>query len=770
MLSIDFGSCGLKISVLIASFGLLYNCNSVRAQIIGDRLTNTQVKVKDNTSHIVGGTRAGNNLFHSFKQFSINSNTTASFEHNLNIDNIFSRVTGGNISQIDGLIQTKGEANLFLINPAGIIFGANARLDVGGSFVATTAERAIFEDGTEFSAVTADERPILTISSPIGLQYGTAAAVTLMPNANRGTDDKNAGLSLRSGNTLGLLGGDISITRNSLNAIASNIEIGSVKSGTVTLEPNSRGWNFDYDKISEYGRISVSNRAFINSSGVVNLQGKTIDFGSGSGISNFTDATGEGGIVKLNAVESVNLDSSFLFTQVGQTSSDIQEAISGTGGEILIKAANILLTDGSVISAGTLSQGAGGNITLDGSRTIELSSAIENRPSIISTSTSGAGQGGDINLNTQKLKIYDGSQIQAFAGEAKGGTIIARATESIDISGTGVLLTQDGTGNVTETILNSGFTASSGFEGLPFERQPKGESGNLIINTPELTIADLGYISVSNYGLSNAGDIKITTNNLRLDTAGKITANTKSGEGGSISIVSQDLILLDDKSTISTSAGQNGNGGNIVLEANNLALLKQNTIRANAALGSGGNISIDTRGYFIALDSEITASSQIETKEGTVEIINLDLNSRLHMGQKEYKPLVARDYISTGCGSKEDLAQNHFRNIGRGGIPINPMEEITNLNVLNDLGTNKGDRVIPSVSVEDLPSVVKTKMDFAPGAKPNKLDNDKQFVNSYEPISEANSWKTNSQGKIELIARDNSSNIINSSSCQINKQ
>ena len=771
MLSTNFGSYELKISISIAGFSLFYGCNNVRAQIVGDRLTNTQVKVENNISHIVGGTQAGNNLFHSFKQFSVNADTTANFEHGLNIDNIFGRVTGGNISEIDGSIQTQGEANLFLINPAGIIFGANARLDVGGSFVATTAERVIFEDGTKFSAVTADDRPILTISSPIGLQYGTAGAITLMPNANRGTtNNENAGLKIQPGNTLALLGGDVSITRNSLNATASNIEIGSIKSGTVSLESSERGWDFNYDNVFEYGKINVSNRAFINSSGIVNFQAKTIDFASGSGISNFTDVTGEGSTIEINATESVSLDSSFLFNQVGQTSLDLK-AIADVGGEILIKAPKIFLTNGSVVSAGTLSEGAGGNITLEGSQTIELSSAIENRPSIISTSTSGIGEGGDININARRLKINDGSQIQAFAGEGKGGTITARATESIDISGTGILPTQDGTGNTTKTILSSGFTASSGFEGLPFEHQPQGESGNLIISTPELTIADLGHISVSNYGLSNAGDIKITTNNLRLDTVGKITANTTASlEGGSISVVAQDLIVLDRQSTISTSAQQNGNGGNISLKADNLVLLEQNTIKANALQGSGGNISIDTQGYFIDSDSKITASSLIKTKEGTVKIVNLDLDSRLHMSQKEYTPLVAQDYISTGCGSKKDFAQNHLRNVGRGGIPMNPIKEITNLDVLDDLGENKGDRVISSVLTKDAPLMVKTNAGFPLGAKQNELDNDKQSVIRYETISEANSWKTNSQGKIELIARDNFSAVTNSSACQINKQ
>ncbi|MGD1917690.1 MAG: filamentous hemagglutinin N-terminal domain-containing protein, partial [Pleurocapsa sp.] len=668
MLVANFGGYELKISTLtVAGLGLLCSSGRVQAQIIGDRITNTQVKIEDNISHIVGGTESGNNLFHSFKQFSLNTDTIANFDHSLNIENIFSRVTGGNPSEIDGLIQTQGKANLFLINPAGIIFGANAQLNVGGSFIATTAEATIFEDGTQFSAVAPNNQPTLTISSPIGLQYGEPSEIAVLPNANRNVSNPGIGLSVQPGNTLALMGGDVSITRNSLNAIASNIEISSIKSGIVALEQDNNSWDFNYDSIQEFGRINFKNKALINSSGIVDFRGKTIDFTSSSGIRNFTDVTGTGGIIKLNATESVNLDSSVLFTQVGQVSSDLEKAIAGAGGDIFIKAPKIFLTNGSIISAGTLSEGAGGNITLEAATNIELSSAVGDKPSIISTSTQGRGNGGQIEVNTGKLTIYDGSQVQAFAGVGKGGTITVNASESIDISGTGIFRSQNSLGDSIEISLASGFTASSGIENLDFALQPPGESGSLIINTPEFTIEDSARISVSNYGSANAGDIKITTADLNLNTAGEIVANTASGKGGSISVVAENSIFLDSESLISTTAKQDGNGGNILLEADNLLLVERNTVKANAEQGSGGKISINTQGLFVDPKSSITASSQVETKEGTIEIVTLDLNSRLHMSQQEYFPLVAEDYIHTGCGGGQDLTENHFRNIGRGG-------------------------------------------------------------------------------------------------------
>ena len=727
-----------------------YLCSNIEAaiaQVTPDNTLNTRVNQNGNVAEITGGETRGSNLFHSFQDFSVPTGNTADFINGTDISNIFSRVTGGNISNIDGLIRANGSANLFLINPAGIIFGANAQLDIGGSFVATTAESIIFADGTEFNTATTDEPPILTISSPIGLQYGDRSQIAVSPNSNREANSSNIGLSVRSGNTLALLGGDIAIARNSLSAIGSNVEISAIESGTVGLErADDSSWNFNYSMVREYGTIDLSDRALIDSSGIVNFRAKQIDFVTGSGIRNFTDVMGNKGSIELKASESIALDGGFLFTQVGQISSNLEQAIAGSGGDISIEAPKIFLTNGSVISAGTLSQGVGGNITLKASETIELSSTIQRSPSIISTSTIGTGDGGYIEIDTGRLEIYDGSQIQAFAGEGKGGTITVKATESIDLSGTGILRSQDNLGNITETTLNSGFTASSGFENLPFELQPAGESGNLIIDTPQLAIADSAQISVSNYGSSNAGDIRIATDNLSLDTAGKIAANTASGRGGSISITSRDLIVLDRGSTISTAAQRDGDGGNIFLQTDNLVLLDNNYIEADAKQGSGGNISISTQGLFVEPNSKITASSEVNTKTGTVEIITLDLSSRLHINREEYFPLATQNDIHTGCGANDSFAQNQFHNIGRGGISHNPIEEIASFDVLSDLGKNELDK-------EVLPSKVSSR---SVERHPSDLE---------QSIFEADSWKVNSQGKIELVARHNSS-VSHNSACQ----
>ena len=128
----------LKIALYTCSY-LSATSDITLAKVTSDNTVNTQVNQNGNVAEITGGTTRGDNLFHSFREFSVSTGNEAFFNNADSIANIFSRVTGGKVSNIDGLIRANGSASLFLINPQGIIFGENARLDLGGSFYGSSA-------------------------------------------------------------------------------------------------------------------------------------------------------------------------------------------------------------------------------------------------------------------------------------------------------------------------------------------------------------------------------------------------------------------------------------------------------------------------------------------------------------------------------------------------------------------------------------------------------------------------------------------------------
>lgn len=126
---------------------------------------------------IDGGATRGTNLFHSFQEFNVGSGQRVYFANPVGIQTIFSRVTGGKSSNLLGTLGVDGNASLFLLNPQGIFFGPQARLDIRGSFLASTADRILFADGSEFTATPSPTNSLLTFSVPLGVQYGTSSGL-----------------------------------------------------------------------------------------------------------------------------------------------------------------------------------------------------------------------------------------------------------------------------------------------------------------------------------------------------------------------------------------------------------------------------------------------------------------------------------------------------------------------------------------------------------------------------------------------------------------
>ncbi|MGL4882204.1 MAG: filamentous hemagglutinin N-terminal domain-containing protein, partial [Waterburya sp.] len=248
----------------------LFPSNYASAQVTSDGTTGTVVDANGNSFEINAGTRSGDNLFHSFEEFSVPNGGEAVFNNAVDISNILSRVTGGEISNIDGLIEAQGGANLFLINPAGIIFGQGASLSIGGSFYGSTADSIVFEDG-EFSAVNNLNQPILTINAPIGLNLrDNPNGIAVNDNKNTTEPADFSTLSVLGDQSLYLIGGNIELNNATLSALEGNITLGGLQtSGTVDINDNG---NLNFPENLARGNISLDNSSVIASqveSGVI---------------------------------------------------------------------------------------------------------------------------------------------------------------------------------------------------------------------------------------------------------------------------------------------------------------------------------------------------------------------------------------------------------------------------------------------------------------------------------------------------------------------
>jgi filamentous hemagglutinin family protein len=211
----------------------VWSANCAFAQIVpdvtlgaeGSRLTpNVQINgaVADRIS---GGAQRGSNLFHSFSQFNVSNGQRVYFVNPSEIQNILTRVTGGQASNILGTLGVEGSANLFLLNPNGIVFGRNTRLDVSGSFVGTTANSFVFPNGVQFSATNPQAPPLLTINVPIGLQFGSQPGrITSQAVSQNEQGNAIGGLSVASGRSLSLIGGEIALDGSMLSATDGRIQ------------------------------------------------------------------------------------------------------------------------------------------------------------------------------------------------------------------------------------------------------------------------------------------------------------------------------------------------------------------------------------------------------------------------------------------------------------------------------------------------------------------------------------------------------------------
>jgi len=331
---------------------------------------------------ITGGAQREQNLFHSFTEFNVRAGTGAYFfSPDVAIENILARVTGNNPSKILGTLGTFGNSqpNLFLINPNGIIFGQNSKLDVGGSFVATTANAVGLGDTGRFSASEPDSSNLLNID-PDAFFFNRISNQAEIVNRSTATtpvlggfiNDELpllSGLQVEDGKSLLLLGGEVSLDGGVLRAPGGRVELGGLSEpGTVQLNADDNNLSLSFPDDVTRADVSLTNGAEIvtiaGGDGSIAINAQTVDILGGSSL--FTGiATDNGSVdsqagdIEINATDTVTIsESSFIFNLV---------LGMGTAGDIKINATDTVTISESSFIANTIfanSTGTAGNIEI----------------------------------------------------------------------------------------------------------------------------------------------------------------------------------------------------------------------------------------------------------------------------------------------------------------------------------------------------------------------------------------------------------------------
>ncbi|MGB7416136.1 MAG: S-layer family protein [Thermosynechococcaceae cyanobacterium] len=606
--------------------------------------TRSQVVSTPNSQRIQvqAGTQVNQNLFHSFSQFAVpNSQTTVHFQNGLDISNVIVRVTGSLPSEIQGTLQANGQANLFLLNPNGIQFGDQARLQMGGSFVASTADRFLFDGNQAFSAINPQAPSLLTVSAPVGLQYGQRpGAITVNGPGNQlefdsatfaiSRTNRPQGLAVPTGQTLGLIGGPVTLTGGNLTATNGRVALGSIASpGVVTLKPDNLGWQFDYGQVEAFDAIELGNAASVDissSGGEIQVQGQFVSVLDGSALLANSLGTSSGGQLTIRATEGLEVAGTSMNAPFASTlSTDVGPAASGQGGTLRILTPYLLVQDGGQISSGTFGSGPAGNLEVQ-AELIEIAGGSEFGPSgLFAPVAEGAtGAGGSISLMTDRLGIFDGAQIFA-------STFGAGDAGNLNITAQEVVLDGAAFGLFSSSLLAN------------VEEGATGQGGNISVESDLITLTEGAQIVATTFGSGNAGNIVLIAQDIDLQGSDRVDVPTgiiadveensfgpTTGTGGRIQLQAERL-NIQDGALIRASTFSQGNAGEIRIQAGQLTVAGStpngpSAILADTVDSTGGSIFLTADQLLVTNGAQIGTTTFGAGPAGTIEVNAQQIN------------------------------------------------------------------------------------------------------------------------------------------------
>ena len=659
------------------------------------------------------GQTVGSNLFHSFGQFGLDSGEAAIFQSTANIRNILSRVTGGSPSFIDGLIATTSSSvNLFLINPSGIVFGPNASLDVGGvtrgSFVATTVDALVWPNGGQFSATNPrGPRSLLTlVGDPSGFLSLQRPPQPIVVRA------LSRDFSVYQGQSLLLLGGDVSLDGGNLLASGGRIELGGVaEPGIVGLSVNGNELSLNFPDTVARADVSVTNGAGIGvlaeDGGSIAINARNLNISGGSilaaGIGKNLGSVGsQAGDITLNATGTITIANSLVFN-------DVDPGGVGNGGNINIKGRSLSITDGAQVSASTWGKGNAGSVNINARDTATLVGGVVvrqpdgsylSRPSAIfnHVGAGGVGDGGDINITARSISITDDALLSASTfGLGNSGNIFLQADDSVSLARNSAIFNQvqaGGVGNGGDINITAGslfltdgaqLQAFVGYDRTRRLPSGRGNAGDVNINVRD-TVTLVGTGEDSDIGLTaiwngvgfrgaegNGGDININARSLSLTNA-QIGADTNgNGDAGHITIRVVDSIYLTNSDSVLEGSRRSrigsavtneavGNGGDIDIQARSLFLDNGAVLDASTqGNGNGGNIKVSVNTFAATNGGQIFTTSRSSGDAGTISLnatdsVTLSGSDPNFAQRKSPNPLINPDSAASGVFARTEGA------------------------------------------------------------------------------------------------------------------
>lgn len=623
------------------------------AQVDVDGSTATTVETPDNSNfNINNGDRAGGNLFHSFSNFSVPTGGSANFNNDLDVNNIINRVTGGNTSNIDGLIKANGGANLFLINPAGIIFGAGARLDIGGSFLGSTADSLLFPNGIEFSA-TNTSKPLLTINAPIGLNLrDNPAAIANNSTAN------NVGLQVKDGKNFSLLGGNINLDGGKITAPSGRVELGGLtQQGEIGLSENG---NSIFPNTTDRANVSLSKGALVDVAagdrGSIAINAKNVTLSEKSIL--------QGGIAKeLGTPESIagnitiDATDAIAFSQASGIRNQVEQNAIGKGGSIDIKATSLNLNEGSFLSTNILGQGGAGDIKINANGAVTLD-GIDKTPSqpapifsriLSNVQTAGAsGNSGTIDIKAESLSLTNGARITANTfGVGNGGNINIDVRDRLALSGYGTLpsntelqpayfnfiasdIQPSAVGNGGNINVKAGSLLLDDISSITTSLRGRGDTGNILLQIDrDINLANAGGIrsAIFSGGVGNAGNVEVKARSLNLTNGAQLGTTVVSargnvpggqGKGGEVIINASDSVNISGYYPTQLPIANNATPSQLIPLEGFSSSLAAATERG--ASGDAGNITVNTGAFRLADGATLESLTQNEGKGGNITV------------------------------------------------------------------------------------------------------------------------------------------------------